>query len=69
MSERMSIHEVTAYLGVTRQRVDQIRTRTGSDFPLPVQDEPIGPRRWDRAEVEAWAEREWWGRYSWRTRP
>ena len=36
--------------------------------PLPARDHPVGPRQWDGAEIEAWAQARWWGRYTWRTR-
>ena len=42
---------------------------TAAHFPAPARDQPVGPRQWNRAEIEAWAEARWWGRYPWRTRP
>ena len=58
--------EIAKYLGVTRERVRQIAA-TDPSFPQPVETEPH--RRWDRAEVERWAERHFWGTYLWRRRP
>ncbi|MGZ8576759.1 MAG: helix-turn-helix transcriptional regulator [Actinomycetota bacterium] len=55
---------VAKLLGVSHERVRQIAQRDPT-FPQPVATEPH--RRWDRAEVERWAERYWWGTRPWRT--
>jgi len=55
--------DVAKQLGVSKQRVSKPRASkiidTDSSVPQPVETEPH--RRWDRAEVEAWAEAHWWG--------
>jgi predicted DNA-binding transcriptional regulator AlpA len=50
------VAEVAEILGVTRQRVAELR-KDHADFPAPVQVLKAGPV-WDRAELEAW-ERGW----------
>ena len=55
--------DIARLLGVTRQRAAQFAA-TDPTFPQPAETEPH--RRWDRAEVEAWAERCWWDTRPWR---
>ena len=57
--------QVAKLLGVSRERVRQLPQRDPT-FPSPVETEPY--RRWDRADVERWADGHWWGTRSWRTR-
>jgi predicted DNA-binding transcriptional regulator AlpA len=61
----VDIAGIAEYLGVTRQRVYQLAPEP--DFPTPVDETPS--REWDPAEIEAWAERAWWGTKPWRGRP
>jgi predicted DNA-binding transcriptional regulator AlpA len=49
----IGIFEISALLGVSRQRVDQI-TRTDPAFPSPVAELHAG-RVWLRSDVEEWA--------------
>ena len=56
--------EIARFLGVTDERVRQLAARDPS-FPQPVETEPH--RRWDRAEVERWADEHWWGKRPWRS--
>ena len=44
-------HEIRGMLGVSRQRVQQLATR--SDFPRPVAELAQG-KVWVRADIEAW---------------
>lgn len=62
----LRVIDVAELLGVSKQRVVQIAVADLS-FPRPVETEPH--RRWDRAEVEAWAEARWSGTRRWRERP
>ena len=49
--------DVANYLGLSRQRVDQLETLGRAPTPHLV-----GIHRMrDSAEVEAWADQEWWG--------
>jgi prophage regulatory protein len=48
----VSVHEIAAILGVSRQRVDQL-SRTEA-FPEPVALLAVG-RIWLREDIEAWA--------------
>ena len=57
---------VAKLLGITRERVREIAQRDPT-FPQPVETEPH--RRWDRDEVERWADERWWGTKPWRQRP
>jgi hypothetical protein len=50
--------DLAAYLGVSHQRVTQMRSE--GKLPEPDAVDPIGPS-WGRATIERWAEREWWG--------
>ncbi len=61
----MNLTEIARYLGVTPQRVQQLARKPG--FPAPAG--MTWTRHWDPAEVEAWAEREWWDTKPWRGRP
>jgi predicted DNA-binding transcriptional regulator AlpA len=60
----MRIGDVARFLGVSRQRADQLRHR--QDFPTPI--EVSGRRLWLRSDVERWAKRSWWGATPWRAR-
>ena len=64
--DTMRVVDVAELLGVSYERVRQIAAADPS-FPSPVETER--PRRWDPAEVEAWAEAHWWGKRPWRERP
>lgn len=48
----MGAAEVAEYLGVSRQRVLQLREKP--DFPAPVSHLASGPI-WESADVEKWA--------------
>ena len=61
--DKLRAAEIAKYLGVTRERVRQIANRDPS-FPSPVEIAPH--RRWDRADVERWADEHWWGTRRWR---
>ncbi|HEU4526871.1 MAG TPA: hypothetical protein VFT80_02945 [Actinomycetota bacterium] len=61
----MTAWEVATYLHVSRQRVEAIWRNAAYGFPQPVSE---SPRRWDRAEVESWADAHWWGTRNWRVR-
>jgi len=62
--DTLRVIDVARLLGVTKQRVIQL-AQTDPSFPA----ETVPARRWDRGEVEAWAERRFWGSYRWRVRP
>jgi len=61
----MNIADIAQYLGVTPQRVHQLVPTP--DFPSPADE--MWSREWDRAEIEAWADRAWWDTKPWRARP
>lgn len=61
----MTAWDVANYLRVSRQRVEAISRNVAYGFPAPVSE---SPRRWDRTEVEAWADAHWWGTRNWRVR-
>lgn len=61
--ERLRITDVAAFLGVSRQRVQQLLH--ADRLPKPDALDRRGPI-WDRETIEAWAREEWWGRYRWR---
>ena len=61
----MNVSDISEYLGVTRSRVHQLAPTPG--FPAPVDE--MWTREWDPAEIEAWAETEWWDTKPWRARP
>jgi hypothetical protein len=63
MKERLRISDVASYLGVSRQRVQQIG-RAGHLPPAEAVD-GIGPW-WCDEVIEAWAVESWWGKYRWR---
>lgn len=48
----MGVAEVADFLGVTRQRVHQLRQ--GEGFPAPAAELKAGPV-WESADVERWA--------------
>lgn len=48
----MGAAEVAAFLGVSRQRVLQLREK--ADFPDPVSQLASGPI-WESADIETWA--------------
>lgn len=52
----MKITDIAQHLGVTQQRGQQLVPTSG--FPAPAAE--VWTREWGPAEVEAWAEREWW---------
>jgi predicted DNA-binding transcriptional regulator AlpA len=54
--------DIAPYLGVTRQRVDQLVGVDGFPRPRIV----AGRRLWLRSAIERWAERHWWGTKPWR---
>ena len=49
----MTVSEIAALLGITRQGVDYI-TKTDASFPSPVVASPR-LRVWERADIEKWA--------------
>jgi len=49
----MSVAEIADYLGVTRQRVNQLMHQSG-DFPTPIAELAIG-RIWAKRDVERWS--------------
>jgi len=49
----MNVTGIAQYLGVTRQRAQQLVRKPG--FPAPVVD--AWTREWDPVEIQAWAER------------
>jgi hypothetical protein len=63
MGDHMTAWQVATYLHVSRQRVEAIWRNGAYRFPHPSSE---SPRVWDRAEVEAWADGNWWGTRSWR---
>jgi hypothetical protein len=58
----MAISDLADYLGVTHQRVNQMSNQR------PAPRLITGRRMWSRAEIEVWAEQEWWGTKPWRHR-
>ena len=50
-SEFLDTNEVAALLGISRQRLDQIRNDRRVTFPAPWRDRPYG-RLWRRADIE-----------------
>lgn len=58
--------DVAAYLGVTQQRVTQMRQE--GKLPEPKQVDGVGPL-WKRATIERWADRQWWDTRRWRKQP
>jgi predicted DNA-binding transcriptional regulator AlpA len=57
--------DVAAFLGVSRQRVDQL-----SDLGRLPPSRLVDRRRmWKRTRIEAWADQHWWGTRPWRLRP
>jgi excisionase family DNA binding protein len=60
------VTDVAEFLGVSHQRVDQLQ-REGR---LPEASARSGRTRlWERSDVEAWADAEWWNSQRWRKRP
>jgi len=57
--------DVASYLGVSHQRVTQMRHE--GKLPEPDATDPVGPS-WNRTTIERWAKREWWGTRRWRRR-
>jgi predicted DNA-binding transcriptional regulator AlpA len=51
--DAMTVSEIAALLGITRQGVDYI-ARTDASFPAPVVASPR-LRVWERADIEKWA--------------
>jgi predicted DNA-binding transcriptional regulator AlpA len=64
--DSLRVVDVAELLGVTKQRVVQL-AETDPAFPTPAETVPV--RRWSRSEIEAWAERRFWGTRRWRVRP
>jgi hypothetical protein len=62
--ELLNLTEIGRCLNVSAERARQI----ASDDPTLPPPLPAEPRRWNRAEVECWAERHWWGTRPWRKR-
>ena len=56
--------DVAAYLGVSRQRVDQLEALDR----LPGTRLVAGHRMWDSTEIEALADQCWWSSKPWRAR-
>jgi excisionase family DNA binding protein len=56
-SKTLTTQEVAAYLGVSYQRVNQLREK--GDLPDPVDARP-SYRKWDEATIHRWAARNWW---------
>ena len=48
--------DVAAFLGISRQRVDQLVSRDGIPAPRMV----AGHRMWVRQDIEKWASEHWW---------
>ena len=63
--DKLRAAEIAKYLGVTDERVRQIAA-TDPSFPQPLEAEPH--RRWHRAQIERWAEEQWWDTRPWRQR-
>jgi len=57
--------EIADFLGISRQRADQLSVVEGFPRPRMVAGRPM----WKRTSIEAWAKREWWGAKPWRRRP
>ena len=57
--------DVAVFLGVSRQRVDQLEALGR----LPPTRSVSGHRMWERTAIEAWADQEWWGSRPWREKP
>ena len=58
----MRPRDVADYLGISRQRVDQLAAADG--FPGPRM---VGiDRMFDQTEIESWADEYWWHRKPWR---
>jgi predicted DNA-binding transcriptional regulator AlpA len=64
-SALLRTRDLASYLGVSYQRVKQMGTE--GELPEPDQVDGVGPQ-WERAAIERWAEREWWGTRRWRKR-
>ena len=64
--DTLRVVDVAELLGVTKQRVVQLAA-TDPSFPTPAVTVPV--RRWDRVQVEAWAESHFWDTHRWRVRP
>jgi hypothetical protein len=50
--------EIADFLGVSRQRAEKLSVMKG----FPRLRMVAGRRMWQRSTIEAWAEREWWGK-------
>jgi hypothetical protein len=55
--ERWKLTEIGRFLNVSTERARQV-ANDDPTFPAPATEQP---RRWNRLEVERWAERHWWG--------
>jgi hypothetical protein len=53
----LTLAAIGRYLNVSPERARQV-ANSDPTFPAPVQDRP---RRWRRADIEEWAEAQWWG--------
>ncbi len=54
----LSAEELAGYLGVSFQRVYLLLSEGKLPSPIPAH----GPGfRWEQAQIERWADREWWG--------
>ena len=60
----MRPRDVAVFLGVSRQRVDQLSTSDVFSRPRMVGIH----RMWDQTEIEAWADEQWWDSKPWRRR-
>jgi predicted DNA-binding transcriptional regulator AlpA len=62
----LRIHDVAAYLRVSRQRASRLFHE--GRLPKPAEVDGVGPL-WKQATIERWAERQWWDTRRWRKRP
>lgn len=59
----LSFREVAAYLRVSLSRVYQLEAE--GRLPEPIRLD-ASRRGWPEDEIKRWADREWWGKHSWR---
>jgi predicted DNA-binding transcriptional regulator AlpA len=58
----MNTHDVAAYLGVSRQRIDQLVRAEACPVPKIV----AGRRTWTRRSIDRWAKARWRATKHWR---